>query len=99
MSVRSEWVTLTVDDGTTLRAWVARPESQLPKRGLLVFQEAFGVNAHIRDVTERFACEGYLAIAKAEPVRCQVIDGTREPDAIFAEIWAQVERRMLAKPR
>jgi carboxymethylenebutenolidase len=29
----------------------------------MVFQEAFGVNAHIRDVTERFAREGYLAIA------------------------------------
>jgi len=43
--------------------------------------------------------EGYLAIAKAEPHRCHVIDGTREPDAIFAEIWAQVERRMLARPR
>ena len=34
-----------------------------PSAGLLVFQEAFGVNAHIRDVTERFAREGYLAIA------------------------------------
>jgi dTMP kinase len=43
--------------------------------------------------------EGYLGIAKAEPHRCHVVDGTREPDAIFAEIWAQVERRMLAKPR
>ncbi len=31
--------------------------------GLLVFQEAFGVNAHIRDVTERFARQGYVAIA------------------------------------
>jgi carboxymethylenebutenolidase len=30
---------------------------------MLVFQEAFGVNAHIRDVTERFAREGYLSIA------------------------------------
>jgi len=29
----------------------------------MVFQEAFGVNAHIRDVTTRFAREGYLAIA------------------------------------
>ncbi len=37
-----------------LRAWVARPEGPSPKRGLLVFQEAFGVNPHIRDVTERF---------------------------------------------
>jgi len=63
MSVRSEWVTLTAGDGTTLRAWVARPEGQAPQRGLLVFQEAFGVNAHIRDVTERFAGAGFIAIS------------------------------------
>lgn len=29
----------------------------------MVFQEAFGVNSHIRNVTERFAAQGYLAIA------------------------------------
>ena len=63
MSVRSEWVTLPLGDGTILRAWVARPEGQSPQRGLLVFQEAFGVNAHIRDVTERFAGAGFLAIS------------------------------------
>jgi len=45
-----------------MRAYVARPAGT-PKAGLIVFQEAFGVNAHIRDVTERFAREGYLAIA------------------------------------
>jgi dTMP kinase len=43
--------------------------------------------------------EGYLAIAKAEPHRCVVIDGTAAPDKIFAQVWAHVERRMLAKPR
>src|ERR1041385_2535418 len=58
----SEWVDLAVGDGTTMRAFVAAPDGT-PKRGLLVFQEAFGVNAHIRDVTERFAAQGYLAIA------------------------------------
>ena len=44
-------------------AWFARPPEQHAKRGLLVFQEAFGVNAHIRDVTERFAGLGFAAIA------------------------------------
>ena len=33
------------------------------KRGLMVFQEAFGVNEHIRDVTNRFAALGYFAIS------------------------------------
>ena len=58
----TEWVELAAGDGTTMRAYVAQPEGA-PSRGLLVFQEAFGVNAHIRDVTERFAAQGFLAIA------------------------------------
>ena len=43
--------------------YVVRPSGDGPLPGLLVFQEAFGVNAHIRDVTERFANQGYVAIA------------------------------------
>lgn len=62
-SVSSEWVDLAVDDGTTMRAFVARPEGVQPRRGLLVFQEAFGVNAHIRDVAGRFAAAGFLAVS------------------------------------
>jgi carboxymethylenebutenolidase len=61
--VSSEWIDLDVDDGTRMRAWVARPNGQPPSRGLLVFQEAFGVNPHIRDVAGRFADAGFLAIA------------------------------------
>ena len=57
-----EYETLSVADGTSMRAYVARPAGK-PRAGLLVFQEAFGVNAHIRDVADRFAREGYLAIA------------------------------------
>jgi carboxymethylenebutenolidase len=61
----SEWIDLAVGDGTTMRAYVAAPQeaTSTPARGLLVFQEAFGVNAHIRDVTDRFAAQGFLAIA------------------------------------
>jgi carboxymethylenebutenolidase len=58
----SGYVSLTVADGSTMRAWVARPDGT-PKAGLIVLQEAFGVNPHIRDVAERFAREGYLALA------------------------------------
>ncbi len=54
---------LGVADGTRMAAYVARPKNGGPYPGLLVFQEAFGVNHHIRDVTERFAAEGYVAIA------------------------------------
>src|SRR5438132_6438281 len=62
MNLKTEYVTLSVADGTTMRAYVAHPAGK-PRAGLLVFQEAFGVNAHIRSVTERFAREGYLAIS------------------------------------
>jgi carboxymethylenebutenolidase len=61
--IHSEWLDLDVADGTTMRAWVAAPGGAPPRRGLLVFQEAFGVNAHIRDVTGRFAAAGFAAIA------------------------------------
>jgi carboxymethylenebutenolidase len=55
--------TLTVADGSSMQALVARPEEKGPFPGMLVFQEAFGVNAHIRDVAQRIAQEGYVAIA------------------------------------
>jgi carboxymethylenebutenolidase len=57
-----EKVELRVGDGTKMQVYVARPENS-SRGGLLVFQEAFGVNHHIRDVTERFAAQGYIAIA------------------------------------
>jgi carboxymethylenebutenolidase len=62
MSTKTEYVNLSVSDGSSMRAYVAHPEGK-PKAGLLVFQEAFGVNGHIRDVTERFARQGYLSIS------------------------------------
>jgi carboxymethylenebutenolidase len=58
----TEYVNLSVDDGTSMRAYVARPDGK-PKAGLIVFQEIFGINSHIRDVTERFGRSGLLAIA------------------------------------
>lgn len=67
--IQTQTVTLSVSDGTAMPAYVARPAASSgtsgPRPGLLVFQEAFGVNAHIRDVTERFARAGYTAIAPA----------------------------------
>jgi carboxymethylenebutenolidase len=42
---------------------LARPASGGPYPGLVVVMEAFGLNGHIRNVTERFAAEGFIAIA------------------------------------
>lgn len=61
--ISSEHVELAVNDGTKMRAWVARPKEKGANPGLLVFQEAFGVNAHIRDIAVRFAREGFVALA------------------------------------
>jgi carboxymethylenebutenolidase len=61
--IKSDYVEIEVADGTRMFAWVARPTDAEPTRGLLVFQEAFGVNSHIRKVTERFAAQGFVAIA------------------------------------
>lgn len=63
MKVATQAVKLQVADGTVMNAYTARPAEGGKLPGMLVFQEAFGVNAHIRDVTERVAREGYVAIA------------------------------------
>jgi carboxymethylenebutenolidase len=55
--------TIEVSDGSTMRAYVARPSASGKSPALLIFQEAFGVNAHIRSVADRFAAEGYVALA------------------------------------
>ena len=57
--MKTEHVTLQVSDGTQMNAYVAHPEHGDKAPGIIVFQEIFGVNAHIRDVTERFAKAGF----------------------------------------
>ena len=56
-------VSLPVSDGTTAPAWVTHPAGKALHPGLILFQEAFGVNAHIRDLAGRFAGEGYVVVA------------------------------------
>lgn len=63
MSDRKNFIELGVLDGTTMAAYVARPRETRRHPGIMVFQEAFGVNAYIRDVADRFAREGFTAIA------------------------------------
>lgn len=59
-----QFVQLMAEDGTQIPAWVAEPEG--PVRGaLVVAQEIFGVNAHIRAVTDRLAAQGFVAVAPA----------------------------------
>lgn len=57
-------ITLTADDGHQFSAYRAEPAGT-PRGGLVVIQEIFGVNQHIRKVTDSFAAEGYLCLAPA----------------------------------
>lgn len=56
------FVQLAGADGFHCPAYVAHPAGQ-PKGGLVVLQEIFGVNSHIRSVADGYAAEGYLAVA------------------------------------
>ena len=53
---------LTARDNHKFSAYLAQPKEK-PKAGLVILQEIFGVNNHIREVTDLFAEKGYLAIA------------------------------------
>jgi carboxymethylenebutenolidase len=55
---------LTAEDGHELDAYCALPDEP-PRGGLVVLQEIFGLNGHIRDVCDGFAAEGYAVIAPA----------------------------------
>jgi carboxymethylenebutenolidase len=57
-----ETIKLKAKDGVTISAYRASPAGK-PKGGMVVLQEIFGVNHHIRNVTDRYAAQGYLAIA------------------------------------
>jgi carboxymethylenebutenolidase len=52
-------------DNFPIMAYLAQPKEPGSYPGVVVLQEIFGVNVHIREVTERIAKQGYVAIAPA----------------------------------
>ncbi|MGP8252769.1 MAG: dienelactone hydrolase family protein [Terracidiphilus sp.] len=86
-----EWVKLRAADGQELSAWVARPEGE-PVAGLVVVQEIFGVNVHIRSVADGWAKDGFLAVAPA------VFDRI-EPGVELAYEGADMQRAMSFIPK
>jgi carboxymethylenebutenolidase len=60
----SEIVKLQASDGHEFDAYVARPAGE-PIAGLVIVQEIFGVNQHIRSVADGYAKDGFLAVAPA----------------------------------
>ncbi len=65
-STTSHWIDVTSFDGQRFGAWLALP-AETPKKepapGIVVLQEIWGVNAHIRAVAEQYAADGYVALA------------------------------------
>jgi carboxymethylenebutenolidase len=60
----SEWVKLNANDGHVLSAYVARPQHE-PIGSLVLIQEIFGVNGHIRGVADGYARDGFLVVVPA----------------------------------
>ena len=101
MPPRSRTLTLAAADGHLLQAYEARPAGVSKagaKAGLVVLQEIFGVNRHMRRIVDGFAAEGYVAITPAlfDRVRPGIELGYGEDDVqqgrdLRAKItWAQV---------
>ncbi len=59
-----EFTTIMARDGHEFQAYLAAPTAK-PRGAVVVLQEIYGVNHHIRAVTDSFAAEGYTAIAPA----------------------------------
>lgn len=57
---------LVASDGHSFEAYVSSPpDGSKPRGAVVVLQEIFGVNSHIQSVADRFAAEGYVAVAPA----------------------------------
>ena len=63
MSNKPNYADLAISDGTEMAAYIAKPENQNDKSpAIILLQEAFGVNGHMRNVADDFAARGYVVI-------------------------------------
>lgn len=62
MEIKTERVRINVG-GKTMGGYLTRPADSTARPAVVIFMEIFGINSHIRDVTERVAREGYVALA------------------------------------
>jgi carboxymethylenebutenolidase len=70
MSTHSKWIDIATEDGT-FQAYLALPHTGKGP-GIVLIQEIFGVNQHIREVADQYAADGYVVLApdifwRAEP--------------------------------
>jgi len=62
MAIQKERVSIPLEGGQAMGGYLARPEGEDQRPGVIVWMEIFGINSHIRDVVERVAAEGYVAL-------------------------------------
>ena len=87
------FIDLKAADGLSFPAYVAQPQGK-PRGAVVVLQEIFGVNSHIRNVADGYAAAGYLAVAPATFHRIKPgveLGYTPEDIAAGAALKAQVE--------
>jgi carboxymethylenebutenolidase len=63
MNIKTESIEIPLEGGGTMGGTLVRPDDGEARPAVLVFMEIFGINSHIRDVAERIAREGYVALA------------------------------------
>jgi carboxymethylenebutenolidase len=87
------FIDLKAADGFGSPAYVAQPQGK-PRGAIVVLQEIFGVNSHIRQVADGYAAAGYLAVAPATFHRVKAgveLGYTPDDIAAGAALKAQVE--------
>jgi carboxymethylenebutenolidase len=87
--IRSDMIQYPSQDGTQINAYCSRPVADGRYPGVVVIMEAFGLIEHIKDVSRRFAEQGYLAIAPDMYTR----EGSPDPT-----VMDQVIQTMLSVP-
>ena len=95
--VAAEELTFAGADGDQVNGYLARPTEPDPAGhpGMIVIQEAMGVNDHIRDMTNRFANLGYVALA----VDLYTREGgppPMEPEAMMKRLFGMSDARVLS---
>lgn len=83
----AETLSVATADGP-MDLFVAASDGAGTQPGLVVVQEAFGVNDHIKEVTERFAAQGYVAVAP------DLFHRFDEPTVAYSEMRAAIGRVM-----
>jgi len=92
------FIDLKAADGFVFPAYVAQPAGA-PKGSIVVVQEIFGVNSHIRSVADGYASQGYLAVAPATFHRVKPgVDLGYSPDDMGAGIALKAAVESLPSP-